>query len=89
MNPCPAGGRAGRYIAPGRKRVGLLLGALGTELEVHFGLDGRHLAGQVTQTEKRRVPVVHRAPPPNRRTIDRCKHDQQVVELNARIGIDL
>jgi|GEM_PF-6374155 len=88
MNPCPAGGRAGRYSAPGRKRIGLLVGALGPELEEHFGLDGRHLAGQVPQTEKRRVPVVHSAPP-NRRTIDRCKHDQQVVELNARIGIDL
>jgi hypothetical protein len=47
-------------------------GLLGRELEEDLDLEGRHLARQVPQTEKSRVPAVHRAPP-NRRTIDPSK----------------
>ena len=47
-------------------------GLLGRELEEHLDLEGCHLARQVPQTKKRRVPAVHSAPP-NRRTIDPCK----------------
>jgi hypothetical protein len=38
-------------------------GLLGRELEEHLDLEGRHLARQVPQTQKCRVPAVHCAPP--------------------------
>ena len=47
-------------------------GLVGRELEEHLDLKGRHLARQVPQTEKRRVPAVHRVPPKGR-TIDPCR----------------
>ena len=36
---------------------------VGRELEEHLDLEGRNLARQVPQAEKRSVPAVHRAPP--------------------------